>query len=175
MQPFFLTTPIFYVYAKPHLGHAYTTLVADSMIRFQRMMGKETFLVTGTDEHGEKIMQVAEKAGEPPQEFADRVSAHFQALWKKLGITTHRFIRTTDPRHKETVRRILQKVYDAGDIYFGEYGGHYCYGCERFYTEKELTAEGLCPQHLAKPEYISEKNYFFKMSKYQDWLREHIL
>lgn len=175
VQPFYLTTPIYYVNAKPHLGHAYTTLVADSMIRFQRMLGREAFMTTGTDEHGDKIVQVAEKAGESPCEFCDAVSAQFQALWKKLDVKPNRFIRTTEEHHKKIVQTILQKVYEAGDIYYGEYGGHYCYGCERFYTEKELTEEGLCPQHLAKPEYISEKNYFFKMSKYQDWLREYII
>ena len=175
MQPFFLTTPIYYVNAKPHIGHAYTTLVADSMIRFQRMMGRETFLVTGTDEHGDKIVQAAEKAGQQPGAFTDSVSAEFSALWKKMGIVQHSFVRTSSEHHKKAVRAILQKVYDAGDIYFGEYGGHYCLGCERFYTEKELTEEGLCPQHLAKPKYISEKNYFFKMSKYQDWLRDYIV
>lgn len=175
MQPFYLTTPIYYVNAKPHLGHAYTTLVADSMIRFKRMMGHETFLVTGTDEHGDKIAQVAEKAGESPQAFSDKISADFQALWEKMDIVPHAFVRTSSEHHKKIVRQVLQKVYDSGDIYFGEYGGYYCYGCERFYTEKELTEEGFCPQHLAKPEYISEKNYFFKMSKYQDWLRDYIL
>lgn len=175
MQSFYLTTPIYYVNAKPHLGHAYTTLVADSMIRFKRMMGCESLLVTGTDEHGEKIVQAAEKAGESPRAFADKVSVEFQALWKKMDIVPHVFVRTSAEAHKKTVRRVLQQVYDAGDIYFGEYGGHYCYGCERFYTEKELTEDGLCPQHLVKPEYISEKNYFFRMSKYQDWLRGHIL
>ncbi|GHV51308.1 methionine--tRNA ligase [Deltaproteobacteria bacterium] len=175
METFYLTTPIYYVNAKPHLGHAYTTLLADSIIRFQQLMGKKTFLTTGTDEHGDKIAQVAEKAGKSPQIYADKISAEFQALWEKLDIAPHRFLRTTEERHEKTVRRVLQKVYDSGDIYFGEYGGHYCYGCERFYTEKELTEEGLCPQHLTKPEYISEKNYFFKMSRYQDWLREYIL
>jgi methionyl-tRNA synthetase len=175
VQPFYLSTPIYYVNAKPHLGHAYTTLVADSMIRFKRMMGCEALLVTGTDEHGDKIAQVAEKAGESPQAFSDKVSAEFQALWKKMDIVPHIFVRTSGEHHKKIVQRVLQKVYDSGDIYFGEYGGHYCYGCERFYTEKELTEDGLCPQHLAKPEYISEKNYFFKMSKYQAWLREYIL
>ena len=175
MQPFYLTTPIYYVNAKPHLGHAYTTLVADSMIRFQRMMGRDAFLVTGTDEHGDKIVQVAEKSGEDPAVFCDRISAEFQALWKKLDIQYNSFVRTTSEHHKKAVQAVLKKVYDSGDIYFGEYGGHYCYGCERFYTEKELTEEGLCPQHLAKPEYISEKNYFFKMAKYQDWLREYII
>lgn len=175
MQPFFLTTPIYYVNAKPHLGHAYTTLLADCVIRFKRMMGCETFMVTGTDEHGDKIAQVAQKAGEDPQTFCDRISAEFQALWQRLKISPDRFVRTSSSHHKQVVQKVLQKVYDAGDIYFGDYGGHYCYGCERFYTEKELTEEGLCPQHLNKPEYISEKNYFFKMAKYQDWLREYIL
>lgn len=175
MQPFYLTTPIYYVNATPHIGHAYTTLVADSMVRFQRMMGRETFLVTGTDEHGDKIVQAAEKAGESPQEFSDRISEQFHALWKKLDIQYNSFVRTSGPHHNTVVREILQKVYDSGDIYFGEYGGHYCLGCERFYTEKELTEEGLCPQHLVKPKYISEKNYFFRMSKYQDWLREYII
>lgn len=174
VQPFSLTTPIYYVNAKPHLGHAYTTIVADSMVRFQRMMGRESFFITGTDEHGDKIVQAAEKAGCGPQEFADSVSAEFRALWPRLGLAPDRFIRTTEPAHKEAVQAFLQRVYDSGDIYFGEYGGHYCYGCERFYTEKELTEEGMCPQHLVKPEYISEKNYFFRMAKYQDWLREHI-
>ncbi len=175
VQPFFLTTPIYYVNARPHLGHAYTTLVADSMIRFQRMMGRRTFFLTGTDEHGDKIVQAAEKAGCSPQEFSDRISGEFRALWQRLGIRTDRFIRTTEEDHKRRVQAFMQKVYDAGDIYFGEYGGHYCYGCERFYTEKELTGDGLCPQHQTKPEFISEKNYFFRMSKYQGWLRDHIL
>ena len=175
MQPYFLTTPIYYVNAKPHIGHAYTTLVADSLIRFQRMMGREAFLVTGTDEHGDKIVQAAEKAGQAPQMFTDTISAEFRALWEKMDIQVGRFIRTSEPHHKAVVQKVLQKVYDSGDIYFGEYGGHYCLGCERFYTEKELAEGGLCPQHLVKPEYISEKNYFFKMSKYQEWLREYIL
>ena len=175
MQPYFLTTPIYYVNAKPHIGHAYTTLVADSLVRFQRMMGRNAFLVTGTDEHGDKIVQAAEKAGETPQAFTDSISAEFRALWEKMDIQVGRFVRTSEPHHKAIVQKILQKVYDAGDIYFGEYGGHYCLGCERFYTEKELAEGGLCPQHLVKPQYISEKNYFFKMSKYQDWLREYIL
>ena len=175
MQPYFLTTPIYYVNARPHIGHAYTTLVADSLVRFQRMMGREAFLVTGTDEHGDKIVQAAEKAGETPQVFTDAISAEFRALWEKMDIQVGRFVRTSEPHHKAIVQKILQKVYDAGDIYFGEYGGHYCLGCERFYTEKELAEGGLCPQHLVKPHYISEKNYFFKMSKYQDWLRDYIL
>ena len=173
MQRFYITTPIYYVNAKPHLGHAYTTTVADSLNRFHRLMGEETYFLTGTDEHGDKIVQAAESNGQTPQEYVDTISKLFQDLWPNMNISNNDFIRTTEPRHKEVVQQILQKVYDAGDIYFGEYGGHYCFGCERFYTEKELV-NGLCPDHQTKPEYIAEKNYFFKMSKYRDWLLEHI-
>ncbi|WP_020001377.1 methionine--tRNA ligase [Halodesulfovibrio aestuarii] len=174
MERFYITTPIYYVNAKPHLGHAYTTIIADTMKRFQQMMGKETFFLTGTDEHGDKIVQAADKNNCTPQEYVDQISQLFKDLLPELGICNDHFVRTTDVAHKKVVQDVLQKVYDSGDIYFGEYGGHYCYGCERFYTEKELE-DGLCPQHQTKPEYIAEKNYFFKMSKYQDWLKQHIL
>lgn len=173
MSSFFITTPIYYVNAKPHLGHAYTTLVADSLARFHKVLGEDTLFLTGTDEHGDKIVQAAEKAGLEPQAFVDDISGLFRNLWANMGIANDKFVRTTDPEHKRSVQQFLQKVYDAGDIYFGEFGGHYCYGCERFYTEKELE-NGLCPQHLSKPEFISEKNYFFRMSKYLPWLQEHI-
>ena len=173
MKSFFITTPIYYVNAKPHLGHAYTTVVADAMARYHKLMGEDTLFLTGTDEHGDKIVQAAEKEGKTPKEFVDAISARFQALWPMLDVANDRFVRTTDPAHMQAVQAFLQKVYDAGDIYFGEFGGHYCYGCERFYTEKELE-NGLCPQHLTKPEFISEKNYFFRMSKYLPWLKEHI-
>jgi len=174
VQSFYITTPIYYVNAKPHLGHAYTTIIADTMRRFQAAIGKDTYFLTGTDEHGDKIVQAAEKNGCSPQEYVDSISALFRDLWPHLNISNDDFIRTTEPRHKKVVQDVLQKVYDNGDIYFGEYGGHYCYGCERFYPEKELE-NGLCPQHQTKPEYIAEKNYFFRMSKYQDWLKQHIL
>ncbi|WP_165072461.1 methionine--tRNA ligase [Desulfovibrio sp. ZJ200] len=173
MKSFFITTPIYYVNAKPHLGHAYTTVVADSLARFHKLLGEDTLFLTGTDEHGDKIVQAAEKEGKTPQEFVDAISARFQALWPQLGIANDRFVRTTDKAHKRAVQNFLQRVHDAGDIYFGEFGGHYCYGCERFYTEKELE-NGLCPQHQTRPEFISEKNYFFRMSKYLPWLKEHI-
>ena len=171
---FFISTPIYYVNAKPHLGHAYTSTLADCVARFHRLMGKECFFVTGTDEHGEKIVQSAEKLGLTPKRLTDEISAEFKAILPRLGAENTRFIRTTDPDHRAVVQRLLQVVYDKGDIYFGEYGGHYCYGCERFYTGRELE-NGLCPQHLKAPEYISEKNYFFRMSKYQGWLRQYIL
>lgn len=174
MSTFYLTTPIYYVNAQPHLGHAYTTIVADTITRFERLMGRDALFITGTDEHGDKIVQAAEKAGQDPGTFTTAISGMFRELWPQLGTEPSRFIRTTDPAHKKVVQDFLQKVYDSGDIYFGEYGGHYCLGCERFYTEKELE-NGLCPQHLVKPDYISEKNYFFRMAKYQDWLRQYIL
>ena len=173
MKRFYITTPIYYVNAKPHLGHAYTTTVADSLSRFHRLMGEETYFLTGTDEHGDKIVQAAEANGQSPQEYVDTISGLFRDMWPNMNISNNDFIRTTEPRHVEVVQEILQKVYDSGDIYFGEYGGHYCFGCERFYTEKELV-DGKCPDHQTVPEYIAEKNYFFKMSKYQDWLKEHI-
>ncbi len=173
MSRFFISTPIYYVNAKPHLGHAYTTIVADALNRFHRAMGEETFFLTGTDEHGDKIVKAAQEAGTSPQEYVNAISTLFRELWPELAVENDAFIRTTQESHKRVVQEVLQKVYDAGEIYFGEYGGHYCYGCERFYTEKELEG-GLCPQHLTKPEFIQEKNYFFRMSKFQGWLLEHI-
>ena len=173
MKRFFISTPIYYVNAKPHLGHAYTTIVADALNRFHRQLGQDAFFLTGVDEHGDKIAEAAKAANLTPQEYADKISGLFKDLWPRLGIENDAFIRTTSPEHKARVRQALQKVYDQGDIYFGEYGGHYCFGCERFLTEKELV-DGLCPDHKVKPEYIAEKNYFFRMSKYQNALLEHI-
>lgn len=172
-KSFYITTPIYYVNASPHIGHAYTTIVADVLSRYHRMAGDDTFFVTGTDEHGDKIAEAAQSAGITPKEYADKISAQFRNLWPELSVTNDYFIRTTDPDHIETVRGILQKVYDAGDIYFGQYEGFYCVGCERFYMEKELV-EGKCPDHQTKPEHRKESNYFFRMSKYQDWLIKHI-
>jgi methionyl-tRNA synthetase len=170
---YYITTPIYYVNAEPHLGHAYTTIVADVLSRFGILRGDETFFLTGTDEHGDKIVAAAEKAGQPTREYVDRISHLFRALWPKLNIGNNDFIRTTDPRHQETVRTILSKVKDKGDIYFSDYSGLYCFGCERFYTERELV-DGKCPDHQVEPTLISEANYFFRMSKYQDWLVDHI-
>nr|WP_078716809.1 methionine--tRNA ligase [Paucidesulfovibrio gracilis] len=173
VDSFYITTPIFYVNAKPHLGHAYTAIIADAVTRFHKLMGRDTFFLTGTDEHGDKIVKAAEANGETPKEYVDKISALFQNMWPNLKVENDKFIRTTDPEHIKVVQDVLQRVYDKGDIYFGEYGGHYCFGCERFYTEKELV-DGKCPQHETKPEYIAEKNYFFKMSQYQGWLLDHI-
>jgi methionyl-tRNA synthetase len=172
-KAYFITTPIYYVNASPHIGHAYTTIVADVLARYYRLAGYQTFFVTGTDEHGDKIAEAAQKAGISPKAYADQISAQFRALWPELAVTNDYFIRTTDPNHVENVRRILQKVHDTGDIYFGHYEGYYCVGCERFYMEKELV-DGLCPDHQIKPEFRKESNYFFRMSKYQDWLLRYI-
>jgi len=173
MTAYYLTTPIFYVNAQPHLGHAYSTVVADAVCRYQRLLGKDVRFQTGTDEHGDKIVHAAEDAGVSVQEYVNKISAMFRAAWPPLAIAPDNFVRTTDPAHMAVVQSILQQVYDRGDIYFSEYTGLYCKGCERFLTEKELV-DGKCPDHLCEPEQISEQNYFFRMSKYQEWLIDHI-
>lgn len=173
MNVFYITTPIYYVNDRPHLGHAYTTILADCLSRFHRLKSERTFFLTGTDEHGDKIVQAAEENNESPQAYVDRISAEFRELWPELEIRNDCFIRTTQQFHQKCVQRFLQLAYDNQDIYFGEYGGYYCFGCERFYTEKELV-DGLCPDHLKPPEYIQETNYFFRLSKYQGWLKEYI-
>jgi len=170
---FYVTTPIYYVNAQPHIGHAYTTIVADALARWHRLAGYDSYFLTGTDEHGEKIAQAAKANNEDPQTFVDKVSARFKEAWKKLSIEYDDFIRTTEPRHKKVVQEILQKVYDAGDIYYGEYEGFYCVGCERFLTEKELV-DGKCPDHGTVPEKRLEGNYFFRMEKYREWLKDYI-
>jgi methionyl-tRNA synthetase len=169
----YITTPIFYVNAEPHLGHAYTTIVADTYSRFSKLRGKNVRFQTGTDEHGDKIDEAAQKSGFSPKQYADRISGMFRDAWPGLSIEYDNFIRTTDENHKAVVRGVLQKLYDKGDIFFSDYTGLYCQGCERFLTDKELV-DGLCPDHQKAPEEIKEKNYFFRMSKYQGWLIEHI-
>ena len=170
---FYITTPIYYVNAEPHIGHAYTTIVADVMNRFHILHEVKTFFLTGTDEHGDKIAAAAEKEGETPKAYVDRISELFRSLWPKMNISNDYFIRTTDPQHMETVQLILRQVKENGDIYFSDYEGLYCVGCERFYTERELV-DGKCPDHLTEPKIIREANYFFRMSKYQEWLIDHI-
>lgn len=169
----YITTPIYYVNAQPHLGHAYTTIVADVYSRFCRLCGDDVRFQTGTDEHGDKIAEAAIKEQVSPKEYVNRISALYRESWPQLHIIPDNFIRTTDAVHIETVQRILQQVYDQGDIYFGEYTGLYCKGCERFLTEKELV-NGNCPDHQRPPEAITEQNYFFRMSKYQQQLIDHI-
>jgi methionyl-tRNA synthetase len=143
------------------------------MCRYRRLRGDRVYFLTGTDEHGERIAQVAAAAGKSPRAYADEIAAAYQETWRRLGITNDDFIRTTEPRHKKVVQEVLQRLYDAGEIYFGEYGGWYCYGCERFYTEKEIV-DGKCPDHQTALTFIKEKNYFFRMSKYQTWLIKHL-
>jgi methionyl-tRNA synthetase len=175
LQPetYYATTPIFYVNAEPHIGHAFTTTLVDVVTRFHRLKGDDTFFLTGTDEHGEKIQKAADAAKLSPQEYTDKIAGQFRATWDSLGIHYDEFIRTTEERHKKIVQELLQKSYDNGDIIFGEYGGLYCVGCERYYTEKELV-DGKCPQHDIKLEYRSEENYFLRMEKYRPWLRNYI-
>lgn len=170
---YFLTTPIYYVNDKPHIGHAYTTILADVLARFHRTAGEEVFFLTGLDEHGLKVQQAADEKGITPQQHCDEMAPRFIDLWEKLHIRYDDFIRTTEKRHENVVQDILKKVYEGGDIYFDEYSGEYCVGCERFYTEKELV-NGKCPQHNKPLETIKEKNYFFKMSKYQQQLIDYI-
>ena len=170
---FYITTPIYYVNSKPHLGHAYTTIMADVAARFHSLSGTDTFFLTGTDEHGDKIVRAAANQNITPQSYVDMISGLFKSLWPELNIRNNAFIRTTDLSHIAVVQQILQKIYDSGDIYFSEYEGLYCFDCERFYTERELE-DGKCPDHEKKPESIKETNYFFKMSRYQDWLINHI-
>ncbi len=168
-----LTTPLYYVNAEPHLGHTYTTVVVDAAARFHRSMGRDVFFLTGTDEHGDKIAQAAEAKGTDPRAYADRVSGLFRSTWDTCGISYDHFVRTTDGYHVEFVQKMLQTIHDAGDIYFGEYGGKYCYGCERFYADRELVG-GKCPDHETEPAYISEKNYFFRMGRWQQRLLDHL-
>jgi methionyl-tRNA synthetase len=172
-KTFYVTTPIYYVNAEPHIGHAYSTIAADMLNRFYQCLGYTCRFQTGTDEHGEKVVQAAQKEGLEPKPYADRISQLFRQTWPELTIQPDHFIRTTDPDHIRVVTHILNKVYESGDIYFSEYEGQYCLGCERFYTERELV-EGLCPDHQAKPTLVKEANYFFRMSAYQDWLIDHI-
>ena len=169
----YITTPIYYVNAQPHLGHAYTTIVADTYSRFRRLCKEDVLFQTGTDEHGDKIAEAALAAGIPPKEYADNISRLFREAWPRLHVKPDTFIRTTDEHHVRTVQQILSTVHDQGDIYLGSYTGLYCRGCERFMTDKELV-DGNCPDHQTAPLPISESNYFFRMSKYQDWLIEYI-
>ncbi|SLM33271.1 Methionine--tRNA ligase [Desulfamplus magnetovallimortis] len=172
-QSIFYTTPIYYVNAKPHLGHAYTTISVDVAARYSRMCGKETYFLTGTDEHGDKIVEAAEKQNKTPEIYTNEISSLFKNLWPTLNISNNDFIRTTNPTHINVVEKLLTRIYESGDIYFSEYEGIYCFGCERFYQERELV-DGKCPDHGTEPQNIKEANYFFAMSKYQDWLIDHI-
>ena len=169
MKPFYITTPIYYVNDKPHIGHAYTTILADVIARHHRNSGKNVFFLTGLDEHGQKVQQAAEKRGVDPKKHCDEMAPRFLELWKRLHIQYDDFIRTTEKRHTDTVKKILQNVYDKGDIYEDSYEGLYSVSEERFITEKEAESG-----HYRDIKKLKEKNYFFKMSGYQEKLIEHI-
>ena len=165
-KKFYVTTPIYYPNDVPHIGHAYTTIAADILARWHKLLGDDVFFLTGTDDHGKKIAQAAEKKGKSPKQFTDELVPKFKDSWRKLNIKYDRFIRTTDKDHEKVVREVLKKVYDKGDIYLGEYEGYYCTGCEAYYTEKDLV-NGCCPIHKTKIEKLKEPSYFFKLSKYK--------
>ena len=169
----YFTTPLYYVNAQPHLGHAFTTILGDVVKRHYRQRGDQVTLLTGTDEHGEKIAAMAATQGRTPQKLADDVSAQFRSTWEQMNLDFDIFYRTTSPAHVKAVQQALQILKDRGEIEFREYEGHYCVGCERFLTETELTAEGHCPDHKKAPEKRKEANYFFLMSRYRERLVEH--
>jgi methionyl-tRNA synthetase len=170
---FYITTPIYYVNDAPHIGHAYTTILADVLTRFHKVAGENTFFLTGTDEHGQKVQQAADKAGVSAQAHCDKYSERFKDAWKQINIGYDKFIRTTDPAHIAFVQGMVQKLWDKGLVYETEYEGWYSTGEERFFTEKELV-DGKDPISGRPVEKIKEKNYFFRMSAYQDWLIKHI-
>ena len=167
---FYVTTPIYYVNAAPHVGHAYTTIMADILARHHRQRGDDTFFLTGTDEHGDKIARAAEALGRTPKEHTDVISARFRELWGTFGLSHDFFIRTTDPEHMAGVQSVLERIYEAGDIYKGSYGGWYCTSCEAFYSEDDLLEGRNCPEHRRPVEWVEEENWFFRLSAYRDRL-----
>ena len=163
----YLTTPIYYVNDEAHLGHAYTTVIADTMARFYRLQGEETLFLTGTDEHGQKIEQAAKARGYTPKEYADEISAKFKALWDEFDISYDIYARTTDERHIKAVQMIFRKMFEKGDIYKGEYEGHYCISCESFFTKTQLVGENACPDCGKATNLLKEESYFFRLSRYE--------
>jgi methionyl-tRNA synthetase len=173
VKMFYLTTPIYYINDVPHIGHAYTTILADVLARYHRLLGEEVFFLTGTDEHGQKVETAARQRGVGTQEHVDSMADAWRASFARLGLSFDRFIRTTEPEHVEVVSRVLQRVWDAGDVYAAPYVGWYCVPDERFWTEKDLV-NGRCPTCGREVQRLEETNYFFRMSRYQDWLIGHI-
>lgn len=173
MSKFYITTPIYYVNSKPHIGHAYTTIAADVLARYNRMIGKDTYYLTGTDEHGEKIACSAEEVGRDVKTFVDEISAQYQIMWDTLNISNDIFYRTTSTKHKEGVVKFMNVLQDAGVLYKDKYEGLYCTGCENFITRKELV-DGKCPNHNKVPKNIVEENYFFKLTDYLDEIKKLI-
>src|SRR4051794_9945826 len=168
MKPFYVTTPIYYVNDRPHIGTAYSTIAADVLARYQKLRGRKTHFLTGLDEHGLKIARAAEAQGLTPQAFTDQMQAPFKQTWQLLNCAHDDFIRTTDRRHKASVQALWNRIVERGDIYLGSYEDWYCVGCETFYTEKDLLEGKVCPQHLKPVERIKESSYFFRLSKYQE-------
>ena len=166
----YITTPIYYVNDVAHIGHAYTTIIADMLARYSRLVGHNTYFLTGTDEHGQKIAQSAESRGKTAKEYADEISGKFRELWDNFDITYNKFIRTTDEEHKTGVQKAFETMYNKGDIYKGEYEGFYCVSCETFFTEKQLVDEQFCPDCGRPTSIVKEESYFFKLSKYEDKL-----
>lgn len=174
-KTFYITTPIFYVNSVPHTGHAYTSVLADIIARYHRSLGEETFFLSGTDEHGQKIVRSAEKAGMEPQSFVDKNAKSFQDLYEKLNVSNDAFIRTSDRKaHFPGPEKLWRIFEEKGDIYKDVYQGLYCIGCEKFMSERDLNEEGKCPDHDEFPQVVEEENYFFRISKYQDRVREAI-
>ncbi len=169
----YITTPLYYVNSHPHIGHTFTTVVADIVKKYHALFGRKVYFLTGTDEHGEKISVAAAKAGKEVVEFVDDNSKRFKEVWDNMSLDYDDFIRTTESRHKKVVNYLLQKLYDTGDIYFSSYEGKYCLGCERFVTDAELI-DGKCRDHGTEPKKIKEENYFFKMTKYTAQLKNEI-
>ena len=166
----FITTPIYYVNDIPHIGHAYTTIIADTIARFYRLKGDEVFFMTGTDEHGQKIEEAAKKRGFKPQEYADEISMKFKNLWDYFEISYDKYFRTTDKDHIKTVQSVFSKMLEKGDIYKGKYKGHYCVSCESFFPENQLVDGECCPDCGKQTSILEEESYFFKLSKYEDKL-----
>lgn len=166
----FITTPIYYVNDVPHIGHAYTTIICDTLARFYRLRGDDVFFLTGTDEHGQKIEEAAKSRGKSPKEYADEISAKFRALWDEFEISYDHFIRTTDDYHKITSQNVFAKMLANGDIYKGEYEGSYCVSCESFFAANQLIDDECCPDCGKKTRLVKEESYFFALSKYQDRL-----
>ena len=169
---FYITTPIYYPSANFHIGHCYTTIIADAIARYRRLSGDDVFFLTGTDEHGQKIQKKAEETGVTPQKYVDEIVDNAKDLWKSLGISYDKFIRTTDKEHVEVVQKIFKKLYDKGDIYKGEYKGLYCTPCESFWTETQLV-DGKCPDCGREVKEVKEESYFFRLSKYADRLLKY--
>ena len=173
-KTFYITTPIYYPSGNMHIGHTYTTVAADTMTRFKKMLGYDTYFLTGTDEHGQKIENKAREAGKTPQQFVDEIVAETKRLWKLMNIEYDDFIRTTDERHVKIVQQIFRKFYEQGDIYKSEYEGMYCTPCESFWTPSQLKEGNLCPDCGRPCQKVREESYFFRMSKYQDWMIDYI-